>query len=231
MWALVSLIAFTSFASSQNPREPFKVDTYDGRLPDTEKIVAKTQAFLSRLASEAVSTHGAIVFYYRQERDVDCFDGGISADKETEELVRKTISIDPTIDINRITYVPGHIQGHDEVEFWIVPPEAKVPAAGDRDYDPVCCCPTIKLVGLPSVHAGTKTIRFFLWMTAAPSLAQTKFKWTVSNGKVISGQGTKDVTVELNRGEVSEVKATVEAELTTWCSCPTSDSYTTKIIR
>ncbi len=68
-------------------------------------------------------------------------------------------------------------------------------------------CPTFS-VTCPDIDAGS-TLRFVAKMDAASS-AKVTFKWTVSAGRIISGQGTSSITVDATGFEGKTITATVE---------------------
>ncbi len=68
-------------------------------------------------------------------------------------------------------------------------------------------CPSV-LVSCPS-RVGSPTIIFYAAVTGAPS-NEHSFKWSVTNGRIISGQGTGSIRVDASGSESQTITATVE---------------------
>jgi hypothetical protein len=66
-------------------------------------------------------------------------------------------------------------------------------------------CPTIS-VSCPSENGST----LMFGARVSGSWSNLTFKWTVSNGKIVSGQGTSSVTIDVRGFEGQSVTATVE---------------------
>lgn len=228
--AFLLLLAFQTFA--QEKATAVKVYTYIEKQRNYESLVPMAQDFLSRLKNEPPTTKGAVVIYYRYTWDGDCLDGRLKNDPETEHFLRKVIDVDTELDQSRLIYVQGLMQGRNEIEFWLVPSGAKTPEANYRDFDPPCCCPPLLVVGKPTVKGKIATLKFIAWMGESKSLATAKYDWTISQGKITSGQGTSHIEVDIKGITSSSVTASVEIEgLNPTCGCPTSTSYTTSIVR
>jgi hypothetical protein len=99
----------------------------------------------------------------------------------------------------------------------------------DAEKDP-WVCPTI-LVDCPD--AGGPVVRFTANVSQGVPIAKITFNWTVSGGKITSGQGTPSISVETRGLEGKSFTATVEvrgvpAECGNKASCSTRVSHRRK---
>lgn len=228
---LIILLVLTAQAFAQDKPKAVKFDSYVERQRDFDSIISKTEQFLLKLSTEPKTTRGIIVFYPRQEWEGDCLDGRIKGDGEVESFVRKVVSVDTTFPSDKVGFLTGNIISRNQVEFWVIPLGAESPSTY-IDYDPPCCCPPLLIVGKPVVKAETPTIKFFAWMGESKSLSAAKYKWTVSAGKIVAGQSTSQIEVDVRNVNETALTVNVEIEgLSPLCNCPTSTSYTTRIDR
>jgi hypothetical protein len=231
LFPLLILFIVPLYSQAQEKPTAIKVDSYIEHRPDLDSLTAKIQQFLSRLAKEPKTTHAVIVFYDKFQLGGRCFENKLKPDLELENFVRKVVSIDSSVDMERIVYMPGLMYGRNEVEFWLVPAGAADPKPDYRDFDPPCCCLSLLVVGQSNAKADTKRLRFFVWLGNGEAIPEVTYKWTISNASIVSGQGTDQIEVEIKNRSASDVKAEVEIEgLDAACSCPTLASYTTKIL-
>lgn len=88
-----------------------------------------------------------------------------------------------------------------------------------------CFCPTLDVSGGGIIKAG-ETMAFEANVSGVETIDIT-YKWTVSKGEIIKGQGTPKITVKTSSGMNGEIKATVEIGGSDLCAeCPRTASET-----
>ncbi len=97
------------------------------------------------------------------------------------------------------------------------------------DCDPPCVCPALSVSGGGSIKGG-ETVDF----TANVSIGTAfdiKYKWTVSQGEIVLGQGTPNITVKTTSAMSGYVQATVEISGDFCAECLRTASETGTIIQ
>ncbi|MBV9927992.1 MAG: hypothetical protein JOZ96_23430 [Acidobacteria bacterium] len=113
-------------------------------------------------------------------------------------------------DWRQINWVNGGFREEAATELWIVPPGAQPPCPTPtvRPED-VAYCPSLRAQGKTYVPAPSGPLSF----TASASVNNTNvkqtFDWAVSKGRIVRGQGTDSIEVELPPGASGEVVARV----------------------
>lgn len=75
--------------------------------------------------------------------------------------------------------------------------------------DPPCVCPTVEVYAGGMVRAG-ENVKFTAEVMGGSDTSDPTYKWTVSQGEIISGQGTREITVKTTKEMSGAIKATVE---------------------
>jgi hypothetical protein len=97
------------------------------------------------------------------------------------------------------------------------PPRSTLPPA-----DPSTGCPAIQLKAPDAVAAGTKA-RFSAVLAGGPS--RVDYGWTVSTGRIVSGQGTAELLVDTTGLSGATINATVAiGGLSTTCATTTGNA-------
>lgn len=94
------------------------------------------------------------------------------------------------------------------------------------DCVPACSCPTLGVSGGGVVNPGDNM--YFTANASGGNCSDISYNWTVSNGTIVSGQGTASITVATTRMmEGQNVTATVEISGSCLCAdCPRTGSET-----
>lgn len=231
LFTLILLFNCLDVVYTQNSPVPTKAEVFVGRQElDAEDLRLKTEQFLNRLANEPITTRGAIVIHYKYAWVNDCLTRQIKKNHAAESIVKEVVSVDTAITSERIVYVPGQISYRDEIQFWLVPDKAEVPEAPYRDFDPPTCCPQLPIVAKTGVKKKTGSIRFLLSLPNSKSFEKARYKWKISDGTIVSGQGSRLVEVDIRNVASSQVTATVEIEDAAMNGCPLFASQTTRIV-
>ena len=86
-------------------------------------------------------------------------------------------------------------------------PERAPPANPTRAVDETASCPSIQIIAPDAVSAGTRA-RVTANIVDGPS--STTYRWSVSAGKLATGQGTSSVFVDTSGLAGASVTATIE---------------------
>lgn len=113
-------------------------------------------------------------------------------------------------DYRRITSIDGGFREIATTELWIVPVGAHPPKPTPTVRpEEVSHCPFLRIVGLPYVPKPNSPLEFKANVEANDKKIQPTFAWKVSQGQIISGQGTDTIKVELPGGASGGVVAMV----------------------
>jgi hypothetical protein len=225
--SLVGLFPGVSLAQDVKATRLSELDFWVSRS-DLSVLAEKTLQFLEKMSKEPKTTKGAIMIYPNFRFKGACEDAVYESDPTVESFVKKVIKLNTEISPERVVLVNGDMSVGGHVYFWLVPGGAEIPKALPvTSFDPPCCCPTITVFGRPTVGRDVKHVRFFLHLRSESW--KSRIKWSVSNGKIVSGQETNEITVALTHEDTKEITATVEVIINPGCNCPTTASFTTRI--
>ncbi|MBK8305431.1 MAG: hypothetical protein WBB81_04970 [Pyrinomonadaceae bacterium] len=126
------------------------------------------------------------------------------------KLIRKRMRQDEKLSRRLETTHPGtrYRGSWEETEFWLLAKDAPSPyTRSTADYD----CPTLEVLGDTAVNESVTNITYSVRYPIANWLdTPYTFRWTVTNGKIITGQGTPSITVKRNRKEKNPVTVTID---------------------
>jgi len=114
-------------------------------------------------------------------------------------------------DYKRITTIDGGFRERAITELWIVPPGAQppepTPTVGPGD---VAHCPFVRVSASPYIPKPTGPLEFAANLESNDKRIQPIFVWQISQGKIISGQGTERIAVEVPSSASGQVIARVD---------------------
>lgn len=114
-------------------------------------------------------------------------------------------------DWRQINWVNGGFREVATTELWIVPPGANPPCpAPTVKPEDVAYCPYVRVESAASIPEPTGPVQFKAVVQVNDNKIRTTFFWSVSQGNIVSGQGTDTIAVELSAGTSGEVFAKVE---------------------
>lgn len=202
-----AIVCSIVFASAIHAQEKFS--EYKEEPVNLDALAAFADRFADRLVAEPLTMRGFINVYDNTEE----------AAKIKSVLVSK-LDIKDRI----IFYTPGIRYAFDHssnIEFWLVPSDTELP------YQPFCAlceCPTIDVKGNESV-VNEKNLTFTANISGS-SGEPVVYKWKISAGEIIEGQGTP--TIKVDPFGAKEITATVE--ISGVCEeCDRQVSFTSKI--
>lgn len=126
------------------------------------------------------------------------------------KLIRKRMRQDEKLGRRLETTHPGtrYRGSWEETEFWLLAKDAPSPYERlTADYE----CPIITVRGDKTVDETVTSITYSVDYPTANWLdTPYTFRWTVTNGKIISGQGTTSITVKRSRKEKKPITVTID---------------------
>lgn len=133
---------------------------------------------------------------------------------------------------SRVVTVDGGLREEEIMELWIVPRGAPAPAPRPTAQpDEVVYCPHVSVSGDMYALRGNKPLKFTAYVNSADPKANITLNWTVSAGRITSGQGTDTITVEVPESEYKKTTATVELSgLSDECANKASDTTVVGIV-
>lgn len=116
-------------------------------------------------------------------------------------------------DWRHINWVNGGFREEATTELWVVPPGAQPPCPTPtvRPED-VAYCPSVWLRGSTYVPTPSGPLSFKASVNVNGKKVSPTFAWSVSGGRIVEGQGTDTIAVELPPGASGEVVARVELQ-------------------
>lgn len=94
----------------------------------------------------------------------------------------------------------------------------------------MCFCPALAVTGGRNITASESLV--FTANVAGGTGAEISYKWTVSQGEIVKGQGTPQIKVKTTPEMTGEITATVEIDGSRLCAlCPRTDSETVSITK
>lgn len=114
-------------------------------------------------------------------------------------------------DYKQITSIDGGFRETAITELWIVPPGAQPPERTPtvRPED-VARCPFLRISGSPYVPTPNAPLEFKANLESNGRKLEPVFTWRVSQGKIVNGQGTDRISVEVPAGASGKVIARVD---------------------
>lgn len=227
---LLLLLKLTFVVSLQAQTEAVKIDDYaETTRENLELLAKKTKIFARRFRKES-STSRAFIIYYLNESKGNCKEKSKTKVDERVEFVKDQLTNKYKISSDRIVVSADSYWHYPRIEFWIAPQGVREPT-GNTGYTSDCDCPIVTVSEISEaegvIFGKSETVIF----KASIDLDSVKFKWNISAGEIIDGQGTSIIKVDLTKVNVEEVKASVEVDYDVCCGshCMKEDSTTIKI--
>lgn len=209
------ILLVSVFAFSQTNIQPIKVDEYDPASESADIFLVKAKVFIKMLSEADKSTIGVINMYSN-----DDLAKGLNGVLSKNPAVRNRISLlEPGRHYNNLP---------ERIGFWLVPKDADWPFELGCGF---CECPSISVDGPDSLFEELAPREFAEFTANVSGGAQesVEYHWTVTGGKIDSGEGSPSISVKPDPVWMDDVTATVEiGGLNPNCSCVTTASFTAK---
>lgn len=130
-------------------------------------------------------------------------------------------------DWRQINWVNGGFREEATTELWIVPPGASPPCPTPTVRpEQVTYCPRVYVTGAAYVPAPSGPLRFNAKVSVNEKKVSPTFSWRVSAGRIVGGEGTDAIAVELPPGASGDVLARVEVHgFALECPAESSSAY------
>lgn len=116
----------------------------------------------------------------------------------------------PLADWRDINIVNGGFREVAATELWIVPPGAQPPCPTPTVRpENVVYCPSVRIAVVPYVPDPVAPIRLEAQVNVNRARIEPVFDWSISQGEIITGQGTDSITVKVAPGSEGELTARV----------------------
>jgi hypothetical protein len=182
----------------------------------------------NRLAKQFLKspkTSRAVIIYYNQRKDKF----PLSRGKEWADYTVGIMVNGYDIPKERILLIDGGYRQYATLEYWIAPPGAELPKPSPTiDTDETVVCPEINAAGSGFQKDRTGTLRFSVAIRDEKPGAELGLEWNVSAGKIVKGQGTNQIEVDLSETEAATISAAVEVK-GLHPECDNSDFTTTQV--
>ena len=209
---VVIVLTLSCLSAAQEKPSSIKMAEFNPATDNEEVFLEYSKQLINRLKSEDNDTQGFITVDPRGKWA-----------KKLEKLLPKDSPVRGRIILLERFVFFRSTSGN--VEFWFVP------AGSEPPYTEVCgacTCPSLDIKG-DEVSQPFKNLVFTAYVSGGEQ-EEESYKWKVTNGNIVSGQGTISITVEPNIVNPGDVTATLEiGGLDPSCNCLNSVTFTTKI--
>jgi hypothetical protein len=202
----ICILVFSFHVFSQNKINALKFDEfYYDPHQQSDPLIERGNRFAQQVKKEPIENRALIIFY-NQRKGKYPLDQGEDWANYTKGIMVNGYKIAA----NRVSILDGGYRETASLEYWILPPGAAVPTAfPEFRGDETIICPEINIAGDGFMHDRTKPLRFSVVVSGKAPGTDLKYEWNVSVGKIIDGQGTNIVKVDLNRSEAKRVTASL----------------------
>ncbi len=206
-----TLFALTVF--TQEKPKALKFDEFDDSVGNQfysyfEKKISiseRTERFIDQLKKE----RGVKVYIIYYQAEIISNSNNIIENRASRiiyEIQSKT-----QIKYEDVILVDGGYREKNTLEFWIAPKTAEPPAPTPTlDKSETFVCPHIYVYGdgLPFYETGI--VHFSIPTYDLKSVEKPAFNWKVSAGKIVEGQGTSKIKVDLSNSDTKRITAFAE---------------------
>lgn len=241
---LVCATWLTASVVAQNTDKTVYVDEYQesGKF-DKKSLDRKIRNFAKLLSRLPKTAHG-ILLYEIDIREHDCWEDIKYTAQLRSQYVISRLSEKYKIENDRLKIVFLETKTTESYILFGIISKNTVDLAGftslsqavliNRErYIVDCFCPTFKVAGPVLVIDRVRPLRFTVSLDDWSLERNPVFTWTVSGGKIVYGQGSEVIHVDISSDESAEIKATAKLVGTGKVHsqvCMTSNSFNTKIV-
>lgn len=200
----ICVLLMTSQAFAQQKAAAVKFDEFsDYPAERVSPFYDRAGRFGEKMKRETVDKNAAIVFYNQRKGQFPLKDGNEWAKEAADRLL---YSFD--IQKERIILIDGGYREYRTLEFWIVPKGAELPKPSPSfEKQDVVYCPQINIGGDGFQHDRDQPLNFSVVIKGAAAEQNFPLEWSVSSGKIIAGQGTNQIKVDLSESNAENITA------------------------
>lgn len=203
-------LIFISAITAQDKPQAIKFAEYNDEAGNMQTLAEKAESFARRLQQEPAMTRGFIAYFRGSSY--------LSRNQSRYSEVFIYLKDFATRNESRIDKEEGLQWGgrslnysiYARAEFWIVPKDAEYPDIRAHECGLVEC-PTVGLEGDETVK-NVREPQTFIANVRGGFGEEIEYRWTISAGNIIEGQGTPVIRVDLSNVKDKEVKIHLELD-------------------
>ena len=200
---LISVSVFAQGNSQAIKFDEFNQPSYTRSSPLTER----SNRFARQIVKEP-QTNKAVIIYYKPRKSLYGLEG-----KEWGEYAQGVLKNGYKIIPERIILIDGGVRETESLEFWIVPEGTELPKPNPHfDESEAISCPEIRVAGDGFQLEKDKPLKFSVNVKGGEVTGEQDFQWKISDGKIISGQGTNRIEIDLSEADVKRITASVQVK-------------------
>lgn len=201
-------ILFCNFVFSQKAPAAKKFDEFaDYPAEEGSPLYDRTTRFGERIKKEA-KTQKAIIIFYNQRKVT--YPGEAASGKNWAEKASNILKYNYEMKEERIVLIDGGYREFPSLEFWIAPQDAEIPEPTPTvDKSEVIYCPSIWVAGDGFRHDRKKPLKFSAALRDTAEGQSFPMEWSVSAGKIVKGQGTKQIEIDISETNAKRITAGV----------------------
>lgn len=211
----LSVLCSTNY--SQTKGTAIKFDEFSNFPAETvSPLYDRTERFAKRFRRESLSK-SAVIRYYNQRKGKYPLEGG----KDWGERASNYLNYSSNIPKERIYLINGGYREYATLEFWIAAKDAEIlPSTPTYNKSELVYCPEINVAGDGFRRDRNQPLKFSVVINGAATNESFPLEWSVSAGKILSGQGTNLIEVDLSETDATKFTASVIVKgLPPECDC------------
>lgn len=190
---------------------PIEATSYYRSLTNypSEKILSfdeRVERFAERMKRESKSKNAIIIYYNERKGKYPLDKGKYLAEQAGNRLEYNNFQIAK----ERIILIDGGYREYPTLEFWIAPKDAELPKPTSA-YSPseTVICPEINVAGDGFGKDRDQPLKFSVAIKDQEPDSKLNLEWNVSAGKIIKGQNTNQIEVDLSETDAKFISASV----------------------
>ncbi len=202
--SLIFLSGLTVFPQTKNVAVKFD-EFSDYQAENFSPLYDRAERFAKRMKFEPLSKKAVIIFYNQRKGKYP-----IKSGKDWSERAVDTFYYSNEYLKNRLEVIDGGYREYPTLEFWIVPEGAEMPKpTPDFTKNEIVYCPEINVAGDGFRHNRKVPLKFSVAINGAATNESFPLEWNISAGKIIGGQGTNQIQIDLSETDAKKITASV----------------------
>jgi hypothetical protein len=206
---LLICFSFCNFAFTQEKSIAVKFDEFSS-LPyvKSDQLTDRANRLARQILKEPKTSKAVIIFYnqrkgtYPSDKGKDWADYALGVSVNGYNIPRQQIIL-----------INGGYREYATLEFWIVPQNAQPPEPTPSvDKTEIVICPEIRVASDGFRHDRTQPLKFSVAIKGAEPNAKLNLEWNASAGKIIEGQGTNQIKIDLSQTDAKKITASVQVK-------------------
>ena len=205
------ILIFSLQIFAQDKAVALKFDEFDDAVEEylfaePISITQRIERFANQL--KKTSNSKAYIIYYQSQISENSY-----AASNLAHSIKSILSYRKGIDSEKIVLIDGGIREKRTIEFWIAPKNAEPPKPSPQfDKSELILCPTMQVYGNGFSYNQNGSLDFTVFMSNVPENTTFEYEWKISAGRIVAGQGTKKITVDVDNVGSKNVTAFVKVK-------------------